>query len=145
MIRRPPRSTLFPYTTLFRAPADESERNRRSKCGRPPCYCPEPLAGRRLQEPTLLEAESSRRYFPEPATAFRQRLYPRSEWRFHLPRLCARMMKLKACEIGTVSFANSLSAGERRYGPEQWPDTHQNSNLSHALTAESRSLARIHL
>src|SRR3712207_6935594 len=23
MIRRPPRSTLFPYTTLFRSPADE--------------------------------------------------------------------------------------------------------------------------
>src|SRR5690348_18204955 len=25
MIRRPPRSTLFPYTTLFRSPADELE------------------------------------------------------------------------------------------------------------------------
>src|SRR5689334_24385135 len=25
MIRRPPRSTLFPYTTLFRSPLDESE------------------------------------------------------------------------------------------------------------------------
>src|SRR3712207_7060330 len=24
MIRRPPRSTLFPYTTLFRSPADET-------------------------------------------------------------------------------------------------------------------------
>src|SRR5437868_8457433 len=26
MIRRPPRSTLFPYTTLFRSEMDESER-----------------------------------------------------------------------------------------------------------------------
>src|SRR3712207_7431988 len=26
MIRRPPRSTLFPYTTLFRSPADDRER-----------------------------------------------------------------------------------------------------------------------
>src|SRR5258705_7677713 len=26
MIRRPPRSTLFPYTTLFRSGADEDER-----------------------------------------------------------------------------------------------------------------------
>src|SRR5256885_8028317 len=26
MIRRPPRSTLFPYTTLFRSPLDEEER-----------------------------------------------------------------------------------------------------------------------
>src|SRR5256885_6406739 len=31
MIRRPPRSTLFPYTTLFRSPA----RSRASDCG--PC------------------------------------------------------------------------------------------------------------
>src|SRR5256885_3526402 len=35
MIRRPPRSTLFPYTTLFRsAPsADTSTRSRNSCCG----------------------------------------------------------------------------------------------------------------
>src|SRR5437879_11410710 len=26
MIRRPPRSTLFPYTTLFRSPADASRK-----------------------------------------------------------------------------------------------------------------------
>src|SRR3712207_7451420 len=29
MIRRPPRSTLFPYTTLFRSPASERPRLRR--------------------------------------------------------------------------------------------------------------------
>src|SRR5438309_2992357 len=28
MIRRPPRSTLFPYTTLFRSPVDADERGR---------------------------------------------------------------------------------------------------------------------
>src|SRR5437588_11949112 len=28
MLRRPPRSTLFPYTTLFRSPADESNQRR---------------------------------------------------------------------------------------------------------------------
>src|SRR2546430_13534593 len=28
MIRRPPRSTLFPYTTLFRSPGRERSRNR---------------------------------------------------------------------------------------------------------------------
>src|SRR2546429_5363128 len=27
MIRRPPRSTLFPYTTLFRSPADVADEN----------------------------------------------------------------------------------------------------------------------
>src|SRR2546429_4255985 len=44
MIRRPPRSTLFPYTTLFRSPADvvlgaqqlgRAHRHHRSAGGRP--------------------------------------------------------------------------------------------------------------
>src|SRR5215204_7075800 len=35
MIRRPPRSTLFPYTTLFRSPCAAWPRPRRS--GRSPC------------------------------------------------------------------------------------------------------------
>src|SRR2546430_5818562 len=36
MIRRPPRSTLFPYTTLFRSQAPEGNRVRvtRRRCGR---------------------------------------------------------------------------------------------------------------
>src|SRR2546430_7685407 len=35
MIRRPPRSTLFPYTTLFRSPSDEvyGVYFRQAKCG----------------------------------------------------------------------------------------------------------------
>src|SRR3712207_8952669 len=31
MIRRPPRSTLFPYTTLFRSPGPESRERRESE------------------------------------------------------------------------------------------------------------------
>src|SRR2546430_16623955 len=31
MIRRPPRSTLFPYTTLFRSQADENRSQRRDQ------------------------------------------------------------------------------------------------------------------
>src|SRR2546422_6061264 len=31
MIRRPPRSTLFPYTTLFRSRGDQPERRRRGR------------------------------------------------------------------------------------------------------------------
>src|SRR5687768_17955478 len=31
MIRRPPRSTLFPYTTLFRSPEEGAPRNRSSE------------------------------------------------------------------------------------------------------------------
>src|SRR5258707_11987613 len=32
MIRRPPRSTLFPYTTLFRSCADSAESSGRGHC-----------------------------------------------------------------------------------------------------------------
>src|SRR6266496_6554572 len=43
MIRRPPRSTLFPYTTLFRSPPDR----RRSRPARNPPKHVDPAAGRR--------------------------------------------------------------------------------------------------
>src|SRR2546421_6652983 len=33
MIRRPPRSTLFPYTTLFRSSADYASRRRKNDAG----------------------------------------------------------------------------------------------------------------
>src|SRR3712207_7770807 len=47
MIRRPPRSTLFPYTTLFRS-ADEQWKCERDLCGdtEPPCRGA-PAPGRR--------------------------------------------------------------------------------------------------
>src|SRR2546427_9542091 len=38
MIRRPPRSTLFPYTTLFRSPLDRSSPGR-SPDSAPPASC----------------------------------------------------------------------------------------------------------
>src|SRR3712207_8762516 len=34
MIRRPPRSTLFPYTTLFRSAVDDGSCGRRGRCFR---------------------------------------------------------------------------------------------------------------
>src|SRR2546429_3689450 len=50
MIRRPPRSTLFPYTTLFRSPAVRESRTRRCALLPPPsprscaspAYCSRP-------------------------------------------------------------------------------------------------------
>src|SRR3712207_7333834 len=45
MIRRPPRSTLFPYTTLFRSPARSDRPPRR---GRGPSPCPLAVAGGRM-------------------------------------------------------------------------------------------------
>src|SRR3712207_8608442 len=47
MIRRPPRSTLFPYTTLFRSPTGLVQ-PARPGCGRPPDHHHCPPTGRRL-------------------------------------------------------------------------------------------------
>src|SRR2546426_8512121 len=58
MIRRPPRSTLFPYTTLFRSAADAGEResDQRSRPGREPRQAGLRLEGCRTlrEEPSLL-------------------------------------------------------------------------------------------
>src|SRR2546426_6561474 len=40
MIRRPPRSTLFPYTTLFRARAESEHHRERQRPERDPCAAP---------------------------------------------------------------------------------------------------------
>src|SRR5258705_8433728 len=40
MIRRPPRSTLFPYTTLFRSPHVPSRKSHRRNGRRSPRDCP---------------------------------------------------------------------------------------------------------
>src|SRR2546429_7361022 len=37
MIRRPPRSTLFPYTTLFRSPCEEPQEMKRPEPDLPGC------------------------------------------------------------------------------------------------------------
>src|SRR3712207_7878884 len=42
MIRRPPRSTLFPYTTLFRSSLVPPDRGRHPPPGRPPSLTPGP-------------------------------------------------------------------------------------------------------
>src|SRR3989442_9586808 len=59
MIRRPPRSTLFPYTTLFRSNAAAARYSSESEPRRPPPTrhsqdhsCPAPSRQRRTREPT---------------------------------------------------------------------------------------------
>src|SRR5258706_7343369 len=49
MIRRPPRSTLFPYTTLFRSAGRRSTLPRRLPCFEPPAYRRRPVARDRLR------------------------------------------------------------------------------------------------
>src|SRR5690349_22729305 len=49
MIRHPPRSTLFPYTTLFRSPRPASSRSRR--CAPGACPAAPRVRGRRIPRP----------------------------------------------------------------------------------------------
>src|SRR2546430_9158078 len=52
MIRRPPRSTLFPYTTLFRSPSRRPRAGRRGRGARnPPPPAALAVAGGRLPSP----------------------------------------------------------------------------------------------
>src|SRR2546430_11795669 len=55
MIRRPPRSTLFPYTTLFRSRRRRFPRRRRS-----PRRRPHPAAARTLLRPRRCETSGAR-------------------------------------------------------------------------------------
>src|SRR3712207_8855612 len=56
MIRRPPRSTLFPYTTLFRSELQDGERGRRAA----PLAEPHPEVEDR-REPEVVEQRGVRR------------------------------------------------------------------------------------
>src|SRR6266496_5472566 len=53
MIRRPPRSTLFPYTTLFRSPSAAARRAS-------PASAPRPCRSRRRSEEHTSELQSRR-------------------------------------------------------------------------------------
>src|SRR5215203_3340734 len=58
MIRRPPRSTLFPYTSLFRSGTGERRRDRQgTRAGTPVEHCPavelRPPAQRRRKQPRI--------------------------------------------------------------------------------------------
>src|SRR2546428_7988999 len=54
MIRRPPRSTLFPYTTLFRSPASVTS------CSEPPCSSDD-CAASAVREPLSPAGRARRR------------------------------------------------------------------------------------
>src|SRR2546430_7493005 len=57
MIRRPPRSTLFPYTTLFRSPARRAPRG--SWSGRSPRTRGGPAAARSEEHTSELQSQSN--------------------------------------------------------------------------------------
>src|SRR5208282_6600331 len=57
MIRRPPRSTLFPYTTLFRSPRRRARLHQKIRAvARPQRATPRPLCRRRDRKSTRLNS-----------------------------------------------------------------------------------------
>src|SRR2546425_11395748 len=85
MIRRPPRSTLFPYTTLFRSRGREparghgAPRSRRAGGVRPAGRAPGPEPGRAPGDPRARPRTGGDR-FPRP-TVSRVVLRLRRQWR----------------------------------------------------------------
>src|SRR2546427_4273801 len=62
MIRRPPRSTLFPYTTLFRSPRallSAILRLARTSCSRPARASPSSRRGRSEEHTSELQSQSN--------------------------------------------------------------------------------------
>src|SRR6266581_6966750 len=59
MIRRPPRSTLFPYTTLFRSRRRRRDRRTRAHTARPRGESPAPLPHRRSRDRKSTRLNSS--------------------------------------------------------------------------------------
>src|SRR2546430_12500488 len=57
MIRRPPRSTLFPYTTLFRSPRSPTPDRRPPASGRSPHPPPSAVPGRGRRAPVRRRSE----------------------------------------------------------------------------------------
>src|SRR5260370_29761160 len=88
MIRRPPRSTLFPYTTLFRSPHVSSARTERRGFTLPPPTCARARAHSSIESPPYLH----------PARPRRSRLRSEehtSELQSHLNLVCRLLLEKK--------------------------------------------------
>src|SRR2546422_7217883 len=96
MIRRPPRSTLFPYTTLFRSP-----RRRRDRRGAGPRARPEPRADE-LAEPAVVPGGADRT--GEHTSELHSRL--------HL--ICRLLLGKKIKFIYYFRISNNLRESDRR-------------------------------
>src|SRR3989449_7456517 len=96
MIRRPPRSTLFPYTTLFRSPPDRADRNREPLArGLPRRAARAPLRGDRDGLPHASRAEGAAPA-ERPASAARRRSEEHtSELQSRLHLVCRLLLEKK--------------------------------------------------
>src|SRR5436190_16440469 len=91
MLRRPPRSTLFPYTTLFRS----SRRSHRSRARAASARSPSPTAG--CSPPARARRRSAplRRESPPPAPRRRRSEEHTSELQSHSDLVCRLLLEKK--------------------------------------------------
>src|SRR3990167_8755543 len=105
MIRRPPRSTLFPYTPLFRSPSPRSRRSPRARSRWPPSFRSASCRSRPDLKSTRLNSSHSQIsyalfFFNDTATT---EIYPLS---LHaaLPISFAALAPLAARQIAMAAF-----------------------------------------
>src|SRR3989441_7820235 len=113
MIRRPPRSTLFPYTTLFRSPLGAA-----ALAGTAFPIDREALAqdlGFAAVSPTSLDAVSDRDYVLEFLAAG-------ALAGMHLSRLAADLTLWATAEFGFVEFSDAFATGSSIMPQKKNPD-----------------------
>src|SRR5260221_5930194 len=92
MIRRPPRSTLFPYTTLFRSPRPQSDRPSALSPARAP-RC----------EPTASSDKKSRKTDFRPQSTRGRSEEHTSELQSHSDLVCRLLLEKKKNEINNIA------------------------------------------
>src|SRR6266404_9145959 len=123
MIRRPPRSTLFPYTTLFRSHAAPAPRD--SPPGSGTSSAPSRGSAR--------HREAARRLAPEPDRRTRARAAPRARPSVPKPRACAA----DSADVRGAASARSVGSRSPLAGPA--PRTSARSRAAAPSRVPSRS------
>src|SRR5258707_15072854 len=141
MIRRPPRSTLFPYTTLFRSPARSARsvlRGARSARAEEKAL---DLRAARLAEAAARRGHSTRR----PESQGPQDHYPAPPWgtaqeRAGRPPVRASYLHVAPAIVGALSAPHALRIFRQAQGPQD-PGLDQGVADAPRSDAEGRHLA----
>src|SRR5260370_27465573 len=131
MIRRPPRSTLFPYTTLFRSPTNSPVSSRRAKAASSITGTPSSLALFIFASPGDSPATTASVFF-ETLPGERSEEHT-SELQSHLNLVCRLLLEKKK---HTTPIHPTLNLAYGR--------VHETNNLVHRLVADYLSARGYH-
>src|SRR2546422_1593230 len=101
MIRRPPRSTLFPYTTLFRSQVGDLARPVRAELEHERVVLGEKLQEREREAPLVVEAPRGLEDVPAHAEDRSEEHTSELQSRLHL--VCRLLLEKKKKQHGTMS------------------------------------------